>query len=110
MHDSKKKALEKKGWKVGSADDFLGLTPEESAYLDLKYRLGANLKQWRTSKGMTQVHLSKIIGSSQSRVAKMEAGAPSVSIDLVIKALLSLGASNRDLAEAIADTEVSTAS
>ena len=110
MREAKKKALEKKGWKIGSADEFLGLSAEESAYLDLKYRLGTNLKHWRSSKGMTQVQLAKSIGSSQSRVAKMESGDPSVSIDLVIKALLSLGASYQDLADAIVESEVSSAS
>jgi transcriptional regulator with XRE-family HTH domain len=41
--------------------------------------------------GLTQVALAKKIKSSQSRVAKMEAGDPSVSIDLLVRSLIALG-------------------
>jgi DNA-binding XRE family transcriptional regulator len=102
MYKAKRERLEKKGWKVGTVDEFLDLTPEESAYIELKLRLGASLKRRRARRRLTQVQLAKKIHSSQSRVAKMESGDPSVSLDLLIRSLLALGASNRDLAEAIA--------
>ena len=101
MRNSKKKRLEHKGWKVGSADEFLDLTPEESAFLDLKLRLSESLRERRTRENLTQQQLAALIRSSQSRVAKMEAGDPTVSIDLLVKTLLALGATNRDLAKAI---------
>jgi len=47
MRKDKRKRLEQKGWKVSSADDFLGLTPEESVYLDLKLSLNENLRMLR---------------------------------------------------------------
>lgn len=102
MRDSKKKRLEHKGWKVGTADEFLDLTPEESAFLDLKLRLSESLRERRTRENLTQQQLAALIKSSQSRVAKMEAGDPTVSLDLLVKTLLALGATNRDLAKAIA--------
>ncbi len=102
MRESKKKRLEHKGWKVGSADEFLDLTPEESAFLDLKLRLSESLRERRTRENLTQQQLAALIKSSQSRVAKMEAGDPTVSLDLLVKTLLALGATNRDLAKAIA--------
>ena len=40
--------------------------------------------------------------SSQSRVAKMEAGDSSVSLDLLIRSLITLGASDRELCKIIA--------
>lgn len=102
MRNSKKKRLEHKGWKVGTADEFLDLTPEESAFLDLKLRLSESLRERRTRENLTQQQLAALIRSSQSRVAKMEAGDPTVSLDLLVKTLLALGATNRDLAKAIA--------
>jgi DNA-binding XRE family transcriptional regulator len=102
MRNSKKKRLEHKGWRVGSADEFLDLTPEESAFLDLKLRLSESLRERRTRQNLTQQQLAALIRSSQSRVGKMEAGDPTVSLDLLVKTLLALGATNRDLAKAIA--------
>lgn len=108
MRDEKKKRLERAGWQFGSADEFIGLLPDESAYLDLKAKLGTTLRQWRKARPMTQVQLAKRLGSSQSRVAKMEAGDPSASLDLIVRSLIGLGASNSDLAEAIAAPGEST--
>ena len=102
MRKGKRNRLEEKGWKIGSADEFLELTSEESAYIDLKLRLSDSLRRRRTQKKLSQQQLASLIKSSQSRVAKMEAGDPSVSLDLLVKTLLALGASERDLANVIA--------
>ena len=102
MRQSKRKALEAKGWRFGSADDFLGLSEEELALIDLKIALGNALKQRRQKKRLTQKAAAQAIASSQSRVAKMEAGDPSVSIDLLVKSMITLGASRKDVAKAIA--------
>ena len=109
MHKAKKKRLEAKGWKVGSVEEFLDLSPEESAYIELKLKLALSLKKRRQRTKLTQVELAKRVQSSQSRVAKMEAGDPSVSIDLLIRSLLALGASHRELARAIAESGHRTA-
>ncbi len=101
MKAAKRKKLEASGWKIGSADEFLDLSPEEAAYVELKLSLSRSLKQRRSKKNMSQVQFAKLVKTSQSRVAKMEAGDPSVSIDLLIKSLLALGASPKDLAKAI---------
>ncbi len=102
MHKAKQNRLGKKGWQIGSADEFLELSPEESAYIEVKLRLSDNLRQRRTRKKLSQKELAVLIKSSQSRVAKMEGGDPSVSIDLLVKTLLVLEASDRDLANVIA--------
>jgi DNA-binding XRE family transcriptional regulator len=101
MNKDKIKILEKKGWKIGSANEFLGLTDEESSYIELKLKLSANLRKLRTERKLTQVELARLIKSSQSRVAKLETGDPSVSLDLIIRSLLALGTSNKDLARTI---------
>ena len=102
MRASKKRRLESKGWRVGTAAEFLGLTAGESAYVELKLRLGDSLRKRRQRRNLTQTELASLVRSSQSRVAKMEAGDPSVSVDLLVRSLLALGASDRDLARIIA--------
>jgi len=101
MNKEKIKRLEKKGWKVGSTEEFLGLSNEEAAYIDLKIKLSTNLRQLRTKQKLTQIEVAKILKSSQSRVAKLETGDPSVSLDLIIRSLLALGTSQKDIAKAI---------
>ena len=100
IDEARQRRLEAQGWQVGSADDFLGLSAEESAYVDLRLRLSDALRAQRQRQHLTQVELARRIKSSQSRVAKMEAGDASISLDLLIRSLFALGASNRDLAEA----------
>jgi predicted XRE-type DNA-binding protein len=102
MRASKREKLERAGWKVGDAKDFLGLMPEEETFLELRLRLAEGLKARRVRKNLTQVELARALNSSQSRVAKMEAGDPTVSMDLLVRSLLALGASDRDLAKIIA--------
>ena len=82
MEKAKKRRLEKKGWRIGSAAEFLDLTPEEIRYIELKHALGDHLKSRRRSRRLSQETLAKLLSSSQSRVAKMEAADPSVSLDI----------------------------
>ncbi len=109
MDEHKKKRLTARGWKVGNADEFLGLMPEEVVYIELKLVLSDHLKKQRQQRKLTQVELGKLLRSSQSRVAKMEMGDPSVSLDLLIRALLALGVSREDLAGVIEPQERATA-
>jgi len=101
MRVAKRRRLLQRGWAVGDADEFLGLTAEERALVDLRLRLANGLKLQRVQRRLTQGELAKVVRSSQSRVAKMEAGDPSVSIDLLLRSLIALGASNSDLARII---------
>lgn len=104
MEEAKHKRLEETGWKVGSAAEFLGLSEEEAAFVELKLALSQRLRERRVEQGLTQAGLAKRLGSSQSRVAKMEASDPSVSVDLLIRALLATGATRKDIAAVIAPT------
>ena len=109
MKKAKRAKLESKGWKIGSAEEFLELSPEDAAYIEMKLTLGAKLKQRRQRKRMSQAELAKLVHSSQSRVAKMEAGDPSVSMDLLVKSLLALGVSKKELGRSISETTSSAA-
>lgn len=97
MKTSKHKRLEAGGWRVGSASDFLRLTEAEEALIAMKLALAENLKERRKKRKLTQTQLGKRIGTSQSRVAKMEAADKSVSVDLLVRSLLSVGASRREI-------------
>ena len=98
MRPDRQRRLEAQGWRFGSAADLLGLTPAEEVYIDLRIGLAAGLRALRLKKKLTQTTLAKLVGSSQSRIAKMETGNPTVSLDLLVNSLLALGASRRDLA------------
>ena len=78
---------------------------EEAAYVELRLRLAGSLRKRRQKEKLTQNELAKRIGSSQSRVAKVESGDTSVSLDLLIRSLLALGATGRDLAKAFSAAE-----
>jgi transcriptional regulator with XRE-family HTH domain len=97
MNKLKKENLEKKGWRIGSASEFLGLTPEEEAYIELKVSLSQFLQEKRKTRHLSQIQLAKLIQSSQSRVAKMEKAEESVSIDLILRSLLALGTEMQEI-------------
>ena len=81
--------------------EFLGLSEADAALIEIKLVLSRSLRDRRKKHGLSQVQLAERLHSSQSRVAKMEAGDPSVSMDLLVSSLLLLGASSADLADAI---------
>lgn len=101
MDAAKRKRLEKAGWSVGDTAAFLELTPEEAAVVEMRAALSRALKSRRIAAGLTQTALARQLGSSQSRVAKLESADPSVSLDLLIRALLALGASRKEVAAAL---------
>ena len=101
MDATKRKKLERAGWEVASTQDFLGLSDEEAAFVELKLAFSESLRARREGLGLSQSALARRIGSSQSRIAKMEASDATVSLDLLVRGLLALGATRRDIAAAI---------
>lgn len=101
MKSAKRARIEKHGWRVGGVQEFVGLSVDEVAFIELKLILSRSLRIRREKLQLSQVALAKQVKSSQSRVAKMEAGDPSVSIDLLIRTLFALGATSREVASVI---------
>ena len=101
MKKSKKARLEAAGWTIGTPRDFLGLSAAEESLVEIRLALSESLRARRQAQHVTQVALAKRLKSSQSRVAKMEAGDPSVSMDLLFRSLIVLGAQPREIARAI---------
>ena len=101
MKQDKRRRLERAGWRVSNTVTFLGLTASEQRFIDLKLALAAGLRQLRERRGFTQAALAKHLGSSQSRIAKLEAADASVSLDLMIRSLISVGAGPTEIAKII---------
>jgi DNA-binding XRE family transcriptional regulator len=101
MKASKKKKLQEAGWTVGSASEFLELDEAEEAIVAMKLALGSKLKDVRREKRLTQQEVAKRIGSSQSRVAKMETADKSVSMELIVRSLVSLGTTRAQIGKVI---------
>jgi DNA-binding XRE family transcriptional regulator len=97
----KKRRLEAAGWRVGDAREFLELTPGEAEFVEIKLALARRLRQLREAQHWTQAELARRIGSSQSRVAKMEAGDSTVSVDLLVRCLLAAGANRKELGRVV---------
>jgi ribosome-binding protein aMBF1 (putative translation factor) len=96
-----KKKLQGTDWQIGEVADFLQLSAEESALIDIRLWLAQAAKQSRVQHELSQTELAKRMKSSQSRIAKIEAADPSVSIDLMVRALLASGAGRADVAKAL---------
>jgi DNA-binding XRE family transcriptional regulator len=101
MDTEKRKRLEAAGWTVGNTSDFLELTSAETELVELKVKLALLVKELRKNQNLSQNTLAKKMGSSQSRIAKIESGDPSVSLDLIVRALLTSGATRQELAQVI---------
>jgi len=102
MNSTKKARLEAAGWKVGTAAEFLDLSKQEVAFVEMKLALARCLRSFRIRRKLSQTRVADLVGSSQSRVAKMESGDPSVSVDLLLKAVLAIGATPGQVVKALA--------
>jgi len=98
VRNDKRRRLERAGWKIGDAAGFLQLSDEERRFIDTKLALADGLRRLRERQGLTQTDVARRIGSSQSRVAKMEVADPTVSTDLLLRSLFRLGANRREVA------------
>ncbi len=105
MNALKKVRLQRAGWVVGDAAMFLNLNPQEAQFVELKLALAAGVRQLREQRGMTQAALAKQLGSSQSRIAKIEAADRSVTVDLMMRSLLAIGATPGVIAKLIKRVE-----
>src|SRR5258708_35745423 len=85
MRKDRRRRLERAGWALGDAGDFLRLSADERRYIETKLALAVGLRQRREHLGLTQMEVARRFGSSQSRVAKMEAADPTVSTDLLLR-------------------------
>ena len=102
MNKAKQARLEARGWKVAGIEEFLGLSKEEAVFVEMKLALARCLRELRMRRNLSQSQVAELIGSSQSRVAKMESGDPTVTIDLMLRSVLAMGASPRQVGRVLA--------
>lgn len=91
MDERKRKALAKLGGRITTVSEFLDLTAAEEALIEMRLQLVQEIRELRKSSGVTQEKLASAIGSTQSRVAKMEGGDPQASIESLLRAVVALG-------------------
>jgi len=101
MDKRKRAKLRAAGWTVGTPREFPRLSDEEAAFVEVKLALSKTLQALRAARELSQVEVARRLQSSQSRVAKMEAADPSLSVDLLVKSLFRLGAQPGDIAKAL---------
>ena len=99
--------LESAGWKTVTVQGFLGLSDDDMAIIEVKVALAKRLRAQRTRAGLSQVEVAKIVRSSQPRVAKMEAADKTVSIDLLVKALVKTGVSVQEIGRSLEKIAIS---
>lgn len=101
MNADKKHRLAAAGFKVGTTEEFLKLSSAESALVAMRLNLAKAVRRRRLAQHFSQVELAHRLGSSQSRIAKIEAAEPEVSLDLLVRALLATGAAPREVGRAL---------
>ncbi|HUP60448.1 MAG TPA: helix-turn-helix domain-containing protein [Thermoanaerobaculia bacterium] len=101
MKAERRRKLEVAGWRIGDTKDFLELTPGEAEFVEIKLALARRLREFREERNWTQAEFARRVGSSQSRVAKMEAADSTVSVDLLVRSLLAAGADRREVGRVV---------
>jgi DNA-binding XRE family transcriptional regulator len=101
VRTEKRRKLESAGWQLADSKEFLNLTPEEAEFIEIKLSLARRVRELRAEHNWTQAEFARRVGSSQSRVAKMEAADPTVSVDLLLRSLLAAGADRRELGRVV---------
>ena len=101
MKKATKQKLEKAGLKVGTVTELLGLSPEDEKIVEIRLQLADLLTRRRTAKRLTQKVVSARMGTSQSRLAVAEQGGEGTSLDYLVRGLLVVGATPKDIAKAI---------
>ncbi len=84
----KQQMLEADGWRVGDADDFLELSPEDSLLVEMKLALSRRLKEYQ-SLPIPQNELASRVSLSQ--LQGMENGDSSVSFEFLLRTMLATG-------------------
>jgi predicted transcriptional regulator len=95
---SAKNSKVESGWIERSAQDFLGLSDAEMLIIETRLAASRLLKMTRQRSKLTQQKAAERLRTSQSRLARMEAGDPSVSLDLLLRSLFALGVSRKIVA------------
>lgn len=106
MNSKQKARLEAAGYEFLTVTEFLGLTPEEEVLVEIRLALGNLLRQYRKEAKVRQVDVAQKAKTTQSRIARVEAAASSVSTDAMLLAMVAAGVPVRKIGETIAGVKV----
>ncbi len=102
LSTKKSARIEAMDGRVTTVEEWLGLSPEEVAVIDMKIRLGEELKTRRRKKKLSQERVARILKTSQGRVSKLEKG--QATLDQLARSVLTLGGSTKEVGRAISGT------
>ena len=101
MKATKKKALESAGYNMTNAAEWLGLSPQEDAIVNMRVNFAMEIERICKEQGITQKALAEKIGTRQSGVARMLNNPSKVTLDHLIRTLLALGTPSKRIASLI---------
>lgn len=106
MDAERKRRLEAAGFKFGTVGELFGLSEAEEQLVELKVVIADAVRELRDTRALSQSDLARLVGTGQARISKLERSAESTSLDTLVRCLLVLGASRKDLARTIANAKV----
>ena len=86
-----KKLMQEAGFESGSVGELLGLSEAQETLVEIKVRLTQLLREERRARGWSQNRLAQAMGKKQQVVARTEMAHRSVTLDLLLRALLTIG-------------------
>jgi len=102
MNADEKIRSEEFGYVVTTASEWLGLTQAESGEIEISLALTFFLCSVRERSGLSVAQAARKLKMTPARLARIERGDPGASLDLLITSALGLGATFREVGEAIA--------
>jgi transcriptional regulator with XRE-family HTH domain len=95
MDETKRKRLEAAGFVIGDFEQFatevLGMSVAEARETQFRADLGSAIRRIRDERGQARAKFARAIGSSPAELARLEVGAPEISLDLMLKAYFAAG-------------------
>lgn len=98
MDAERKKKLEAAGWKFGDYADFLGMTPEEKAVVEIRLAATREMERLRAENPISQEELARRMGTKQPNVSKLFKNPGKATLDTLFRALLALGSTPKKIA------------
>lgn len=98
MDAERKKKLEAAGWKFGDYADFLGMTPEEKAIVEIRLAATREMERLRAENPISQEELARRMGTKQPNVSKLFKNPGNATLDTLFRALLALGSTPKKIA------------
>jgi predicted transcriptional regulator len=94
----KREKIEAAGYEVTDSVDWIGLDPAEQIVVAMRISLAEELDRLRKEKKLSQSDLAKILGTRQPGVSRLISNPSATTLDALVRALLTLGATSRHIA------------